>query len=169
MNGERKRIVIGKVGSPFGVKGWIKLLSWIEPREEIAEYSPWQIGRGDQWKDWKVAEFRPHGKGLAARLVGLDDRDQAAALVGADIAVWRDQLGEPEPGQYYWADLVGIEVRHVEGLSFGKVDGLMATGANDVLVVKGERERLVPFIQGQVVKSVDLDAGIITVDWDPDF
>jgi 16S rRNA processing protein RimM len=169
MGGERKRIVIGKVGSPFGVKGWIKLLSWIEPREEIAEYSPWQIRQGEGWKEWKVAEFRPHGKGLAARLVGLDDRDQAAALLGADIAVWRDELGEPEPGQYYWADLVGLEVRHVEGQSFGKVDGLMATGANDVLVVKGERERLVPFIQGQVIKGVDLDAGIISVDWDPDF
>jgi len=169
MNGERKRIVIGKVGGPFGVKGWIKLLSWIEPREEIADYSPWQIGRGDQWKEWKVAEFRPHGKGLAARLVGLDDRDKAAELLGAEIAVWRDQLGEPEPGQYYWADLVGLEVKSADGASFGRVDGLMATGANDVLVVKGERERLIPFIQGQVIKGVDLDAGIITVDWDPDF
>jgi 16S rRNA processing protein RimM len=169
MNGERKRIVIGKVGGPFGVKGWIKLLSWTEPREEIADYSPWQIGRGDQWKDWKVAEFRPHGKGLAARLVGLDDRDKAAALLGADIAVWRDQLGEPEPGQYYWADLIGLEVKGAEGADFGRVEGLMATGANDVLVVKGERERLIPFIQGQVIKGVDLDAGVITVDWDPDF
>ena len=169
MNGERKRIVIGKVGGPFGVKGWIKLLSWTEPREEIAEYTPWQIGRGGEWKDWKVAEFRLHGKGLAARLVGLDDRDKAAELLGADIAVWRDQLGEPEPGRYYWADLVGLEVKSLEGSSFGRVDGLMATGANDVLVVKGERERLIPYIQEQVIKSVDLDAGIITVDWDPDF
>jgi len=169
MSGERKRIVIGKVGGPFGVKGWIKLLSWTDPREEIADYSPWQLKQGEGWKEWKVAEFRPHGKGLAARLVGLDDRDQAAALMGADIAVWRDQLGEPEPGQYYWADLVGLEVRHAGGQGFGKVDGLMATGANDVLVVKGERERLIPFVQGQVIKRVDLDAGIITVDWDPDF
>jgi 16S rRNA processing protein RimM len=169
MSGERKRIVIGKVGGPFGVKGWIKLLSWTEPREEIADYSPWQLKQGEGWKEWKVAEFRPHGKGLAARLVGLDDRDQAAALMGADIAVWRDQLGETAPGQYYWADLVGLEVRLAGGESFGKVQGLMATGANDVLVVKGERERLVPFIQGQVIKGVDLDAGIITVDWDPDF
>ena len=169
MSGERKRIVIGKVGGPFGVKGWIKLLSWTEPREEIADYSPWQLKQGGDWKEWKVAEFRPHGKGLAAKLVGLDDRDQAAALMGADIAVWRDQLGETEPGQYYWSDLVGLEVKTTQGQSFGKVDGLMATGANDVLVVKGERERLVPFIQGQVIQGVDLDAGIITVDWDPDF
>ncbi|HEX7965854.1 MAG TPA: ribosome maturation factor RimM [Gammaproteobacteria bacterium] len=169
MSGERKRIVIGKVGGPFGVKGWIKLLSWTEPREEIAGYSPWQLKQGEGWKEWKVAEFRPHGKGLAAKLVGLDDRDQAAALMGADIAVWRDQLGEPAPGQYYWADLVGLEVKTTEGRSFGKVDGLMATGANDVLVVKGERERLIPFIQGQVIQGVDLGAGTITVDWDPDF
>ncbi len=169
MHGERKRIVIGKVGGPFGVKGWIKLLSWIEPREEIADYSPWQLKQGEGWKEWKVAEFRPHGKGLAARLVGLDDRDQAAALMGAEIAVWRDQLGEPEPGRYYWDDLIGLEVKGPEGLSFGKVKGMMATGANDVLVVEGQRERLVPFIQDQVIKGVDLGAGIITVDWDPDF
>jgi 16S rRNA processing protein RimM len=169
MAGERKRIIIGKVGGPFGVKGWIKLLSWTDPREEIAGYSPWQLKQGDGWKEWEVAEFRPHGKGLAARLKGLDDRDEAALLLGADIAVWRDQLGEPAPGQYYWADLVGLEVRHAGGQSFGKVDGLMATGNNDVLVVKGERERLIPFIQDQVIKGVDLDAGVITVDWDPDF
>jgi 16S rRNA processing protein RimM len=169
MSGERKRIVIGKVGGPFGVKGWIKLLSWTDPREEIAEYSPWQLKLREGWKDWEVEEFRPHGKGLAAKLVGLDDRDQAAALMGAEIAVWRDQLGETEPGQYYWADLVGLEVRHAGGQSFGRVEGLMATGNNDVLVVKGERERLIPFIQDQVIKGVDLGAGVITVDWDPDF
>ena len=169
MNGERKRIVIGKVGGPFGVKGWIKLLSWTEPREEIADYSPWQIRQGDGWTEWKVAEFRPHGKGLAARLDGLDDRDKAAALIGADIAVWRDQLGQPKPGQYYWADLIGLDVKGPQDSHFGKVQGMMATGANDVLVVKGDRERLIPFIQGQVIKSVDLDAAVITVDWDPDF
>ena len=169
MNGERKRIVIGKIGGPFGVKGWIKLLSHTEPRDKIVEYSPWLVKSGEGWKEWEVAEGHAHGKGVIARLEGVTDRDQAMALMGAEIAMWRDQLGETKPGQYYWVDLVGLEVRLEAGRPLGKVEGLMATGANDVLVVMGERERLIPFIQGQVVKSVDLGAGTIVVDWDPDF
>ena len=169
MNGERKRIVIGKIGGPFGIKGWVKLLSWTEPRDKIVEYSPWQVKTGEGWREWKVVEGHAHGKGVIARLEGVSDRDQALALMGAEIAVWRSQLGQTKPGQYYWADLVGSDVRLEGGRSLGKVSGLMATGSNDVLVVKGERERLIPFIQGQVIKGVDLDAGVILVDWDPDF
>jgi len=169
MNGERKRIVIGKVGGPFGIKGWIKLLSHTEPRDKIVEYSPWLLKHGGEWKEWEVAEGHAHGKGVIARLEGVTDRDQALALMGAEIAVWRDQLAETKPGQYYWADLVGSDVQLEGGRSLGKVEGLMATGSNDVLVVKGDRERLIPFIQGQVIKRVDLGAGIIVVDWDPDF
>ncbi len=169
MNGERKRIVIGRIGGPFGVKGWVKLLSWSEPRDAIFGYDPWQVKTSEGWREWRVAEGHAHGKGVIAQLEGVTDRDQAAALMNADIAVWRDQLGETKPGQYYWADLVGLEVQLAGGRSLGKVEGLMATGSNDVLVVKGERERLIPFIQEQVIKGVDLDAGVITVDWDPDF
>ena len=169
MSGERKRIVIGKFGGPFGVKGWIKLLSWIEPREAIAGYAPWQLKLREGWQEREVVECRLHGKGLIARLAGIDDRDQATALLGVEIAVWRDQLGETRPGEYYWADLEGLEVRLAGGRSLGTVQGMMATGANDVLVVKGERERLIPFIRAQVIKGVDLDAGVILVDWDPDF
>lgn len=169
MNGERKRIVIGKFGGPFGVKGWIKLLSWTEPREAIADHSPWQLKLPEGWREREVVECRPHGKGLIAMLEGIADRDQAAVLLGVEIAVWRDELGETRPGEYYWADLEGLEVRLAEGRSLGRVQGIMATGSNDVLVVKGERERLIPFIQGQVIKGVDLDAGVILVDWDPDF
>jgi 16S rRNA processing protein RimM len=169
MNGERKRIVIGKVGGPFGVKGWVKLLSHTEPRDKIVDYRPWQLKLADGWREWKLIEGHAHGKGVIARLEGVTDRDQAMAFMGAEIAVWRDQLGATRPGQYYWADLVGLDVQLAGGRSLGKVSGLMATGANDVLVVKGERERLIPFINGQVIKGVDLGAGVITVDWDPDF
>jgi len=169
MNGERKRIVIGKVGGPFGIKGWVKLLSHTEPRDKIVEYRPWQLKLADGWREWQLAEGQAHGKGVIARLEGVTDRDQAAALMGAEIAVWRDQLGETKPGQYYWADLVGLEVQLAGGRSLGRVSGLMATGSNDVLVVKGERERLIPFIQGQVIKHVDLVTGVIQVEWDPDF
>ncbi len=169
MHGERKRIVIGKVGGPFGIKGWSKLLSWTEPRDGILDYGPWLLKQGDGWREWQVAEGHAHGKGVIARLEGVTDRDQAAALMGADIAVWRDQLGETKPGQYFWADLVGLDVQLEDGKPLGRVEGLMATGSNDVLVVKGDRERLIPFIHGQVIKRVDLDRGLIQVDWDPDF
>lgn len=169
MDGERKRIVIGKIGGPFGIKGWVKLLSHSEPRDRILDYSPWLLKDRDGWKEWELAEGHAHGKGVIARLEGVTDRDQAIALMGAEIAVWREQLGETKPGQYFWADLVGLTVRLEAGRSLGRVEGLMATGSNDVLVVKGDRERLIPFIQGQVIKGVDLDAGIIVVDWDPDF
>lgn len=169
MDGERKRIVIGKVGGPFGIKGWVKLLSHSEPRDRILDYSPWLLKDRDGWKEWELAEGHAHGKGVIARLEGVTDRDQAMALMGAEIAVWREQLGETKPGQYFWADLVGLTVRLEAGRSLGRVEGLMATGSNDVLVVKGDRERLIPFIQDQVIKGVDLGAGIIVVDWDPDF
>jgi 16S rRNA processing protein RimM len=169
MSGEPRRIVIGRIGGPFGVKGWVKLLSWTEPRERIIGYSPWQIERDGQWREWRVAEGHAHGKGVIARLEGIADRDQAAALMGTDIAVLRSQLSATKPGQYYWADLIGLEVRLTDGRSLGRVGSMMATGSNDVLVVEGERQRLVPFIHGQVIQHVDLAAGVIQVDWDPDF
>jgi len=169
MDGERKRIVIGRIGGPFGIKGWVKLLSSTEPRAKITEYRTWQLKQGGEWREWTVAEGHAHGKGVIARLEGVTNRDQATALMGADIAVWRSELGETKPGEYYWADLIGLDVQLESGRPLGKVSGLMATGANDVLVVKGERERLIPFIHGQVIKRVDLAQGLIQVDWDPDF
>ncbi|MBU6421506.1 MAG: ribosome maturation factor RimM [Gammaproteobacteria bacterium] len=166
---ESRRVVLGKITAPFGVKGWVKLQSWTEPPERIIEYRSWLLETNGTWRQWQVAEGRPHGKSMIARIEGVSDRDQAAALTGAAIAVRREQLPALKPGEYYWADLLGLEVRLEAGRSLGRVHALMATGANDVLVVRGERERLIPFIRGQVVKQVDSDAGIIFVDWDPDF
>jgi 16S rRNA processing protein RimM len=116
-----------------------------------------------------VAEGRPHGKTIIARLQGMTDRDQAARVIGAEIAVQRDQLPVLKPGEYYWADLIGMKVQLADGRSLGEVEAMMETGANDVLVVKGDRQRLIPFIRGQVVREVDMDKGLIQVDWDPDF
>ena len=121
------------------------------------------------WNEYKVLSGRIHGKGLVARLEGVDDRDTAHSLKGFDIAVNRDQLPKTTEGEYYWVDLEGLDVRTIEGVALGKVDYLFETGANDVLVVKGDRERLVPYISDQVIKSVDLQKALIVVDWDPDF
>ena len=110
------------------------------------------------------------GKGMVARIPGVEDREGAMALIGADIHVDRALLPAAEDGEYYWADLEGLDVVTVDGLPLGRVNHLFATGANDVMVVRGgEREHLVPFVSGTYVRSVDLDAGRIVVDWDAEF
>lgn len=164
-----RRVVIGKVTGLYGVKGWVKLMSWTDPREDILDYRAWQLKLDGAWREWVVAEGRPQGKTIIARLQGMEDRDQAARLIGAEIAVQRDQLPPLKPGEYYWADLIGMKVQAADGRSFGEVEAMMETGANDVLVVQGDRQRLIPFIPGQVVREVDMDQGLIQVDWDPDF
>jgi 16S rRNA processing protein RimM len=143
--------------------------SYTQPRENIIQYQPWQLNQGGDWQPRQVAEGQRHGKGVIARLAGCEDRDQAMLLMGTEIGIRRDQLPAPEPGEYYWSDLQGLEVVTEKGDSLGRVDHLIETGANDVLVVKGDRERLIPFVMQQVVTRVDLGAGTIQVDWDKDF
>jgi len=135
--------------------------------EAILEYQPWLLG--EDKRPVKIVDGRKQGKGLAALLPGYDDREQAATLVGSQIFVERDQLPATEDDEYYWSDLEGLDVHTTKGEVLGRVERLMETGANDVLVIRGEREHLVPFIQGQYVSRVDLEAGLIEVDWDPEF
>lgn len=160
---------IGRIDGAFGVRGWIRVTSDTEPASNILDYRPWLVRVGDEWVIYVAVEGRPHLRGLVVRLEGLDDRDAAAALAGADIAVARSALPPLSRREFYWVDLVGAEVVTRDGASLGHVDHLMATGANDVLVVAGERERLIPFVEDQVVLEVDLEAKRITVDWDPEF
>jgi 16S rRNA processing protein RimM len=117
----------------------------------------------------EVRDGRPHGKGVVALLASCADREQAQALAGTEVAVRREQLPALAEGEYYWTDLIGLEVVCRDGRSLGRVTGLVETGANDVLVVQGDRERLLPFVPGPVVLAVDLVAGQVRVDWDPDF
>lgn len=160
-----KAVVLGRIGGVFGVLGWVKVYSETNPIENIFGYSPWLIeGQARQ-----VVEWRRHGKGMVARLEGFDDRDRARALVGKAISIRRDQLPPPSADEYYWTDLEGLEVETRDGVRLGRVSHLMETGANDVLVVRGERERLLPFVWGQCVLEIDLDRGRLRVDWDPDF
>jgi len=162
-------VIIGQVTGVFGVQGWVKVWSFTQPPENILHYQPWWVKLHGEWRELAVDAGRPHGKGIVARLEGHADRDSARALVGADIGMLREQLPPPAPGEYYWTDLVGLEVINRDGTSLGKVDHLLATGANDVLVVKGERERLIPFIKDQVVLDIDIERGVLKVDWDAAF
>ena len=168
MTGEQ-RVVLGKVGAVFGVRGWVKLWSFTDPIENLLEYREFELGQEGRWRAARLAEGRKQGKGLAARFEGVEDRDAAAALVGAELAVPRSRLPAPAAGEYYWADLVGLEVVNRDGVRLGRLEQMMATGANDVMVVKGERERLLPFLPGRFVDEVDLEGGRIIVDWDPEF
>jgi 16S rRNA processing protein RimM len=166
-------ILLGRVSGLFGVKGWIKVYSDTEPRDNILNYSPWYLQRQGGWQPYEVIAGRAHGKGIVAQLANCPDRDAAAELVGSTIAIRREQLPVTAEDEYYWSDLRGLTVITTQGVELGRVVNLMETGANDVLVVRerGEhgRERLIPFIRQQVVKAVDLEKGQLTVDWDPEF
>jgi len=164
-----KLINIGKVNGIFGVKGWLKIFSYTEPRENILTYSPWVLKKGKESKEVKVINGRRHGKTVVANLDGLHDRDEAVILNGWDILISPKQLPKPRRDEYYWADLVGLQVKTSDGIVLGVIDSMLETGANDVIVVRGDRERLIPFIQGQTVINIDLNAGLMIVDWDADF
>ncbi|MEF3073464.1 ribosome maturation factor RimM [Methylobacter sp. Wu1] len=165
----RKDINVGRISGVFGVKGWLKVFSFTDPRENILSYSPWLLKKGGEIKQLDVIDGALHGKAVIAQLDGIIDRDQAAGFVGWDIFITHNQLPETTEGEYYWSDLVGLKVETVEGVQLGVVDSLLETGANDVLVVQGERERAIPFLQGETIINIDLDAGTMVVDWDPEF
>ena len=162
-----KQVALGYISAVHGIKGWVKIHSWTRPMEAILDYQPWLLGK--EQKPVSIVDGRKQGKNLAALLPGANDREQASVFVGQKIFVQREQLPETDPDEYYWSDLEGLEVHTLDGQVLGRVDRLMETGANDVLVVHGQREHLVPFIQGPFVKRVDLEAGRIDVDWDPEF
>jgi 16S rRNA processing protein RimM len=163
-------VSVGKVSGIFGVKGWIKVYSYTEIRENILTYSPWILRKGKESKLVEVIDGRRHGKTVVAYLQGLDDRDKAAELNGWEILIHADQLPKARVNEYYWADLVGLRVKSIDDIDFGTVEQMLETGANDVVVVvAGERERLIPFLQGQTIVNIDLTAGEMLVDWDADF
>jgi 16S rRNA processing protein RimM len=162
-------LVMGQIASPFGVKGWVRVNAYTAMADNLLDYSPWYLNLQGAWQATEPVAGRPHGKGLVVQLKECHDRDAAAALTGTDIGVYRSQLPPAGADEYYWSDLIGLQVVTREGQVLGVVDHLFETGANDVLVVKGEQEYLVPFIKEQVIESVDLESRIIRVDWDPDF
>lgn len=170
----QRLIVVGRVAGLFGVRGWLKIVSHTVPFENILHYHPWYLRRGDAatdapWLKQEIAESRSQDKGVVVRFETHQDRDAAQLMLGAEIAVSRDQLPALRQGEYYWADLVGLKVVTLAGIELGVIDHLMETGSNDVLVVQGERERLIPYIPTQVVHEIDRTQGLMRVDWDPEF
>jgi 16S rRNA processing protein RimM len=163
-------ILLGRVHGAFGIRGELKLESFTDPATAIFRYQPWLLrdAQGRE-RELKGARGRETAKGLVAMFPGVDDRDGAEGLRGAELFAPRSALPPAKPGEYYWVDLEGLRVVNVEGVDFGTVSHLFSTGANDVLVARGDRERMIPFLQPDYIRSVDLDAGVVTVDWDADF
>ena len=164
-----QQVVVGRISGLYGVRGWVKVFSYTDPRENIFKYSPWRLSHGGEELELVVADGRAQGRGLIAKIDGIDDRDVAAQFVGADIRVDRDRFGHESHDEYYWVDLEGMQVETGDGRALGTVEHLFATGANDVMVVTGDRRRLIPFVLDEVVSKVDRESRKIVVDWDPDF
>lgn len=163
-----KLVTVGEIAGPFGVQGWVRVRSYTDPPQNILKYTPWMLESGGHHRQVEIAEGRRQGAAVVARIATIDDREQAAGLRGSRILVGRDCFPKAPAGAYYWTDLIGLEVCTPAGVSLGKVTGLLETGANDVLEVKGERDRLIPFVIGHYVRSVSLEQGRMIVDWDPE-
>jgi 16S rRNA processing protein RimM len=171
-------VSVGRITAVFGIKGWVKVHSYTSPPENLFDFHPWWLKTAHGVKKVEIDEARPHGDSFVAHIVGVDDRDVALTFTAVDIAVDRDQIPELDDGEYYWSQLEGLAVyTQFSGTRqrLGIVSKLFETGANDVLVVVGDaesidqKERLLPYVPEQFVLSVDLIAGEMLVDWDPDF
>jgi 16S rRNA processing protein RimM len=172
-------LVVGKITGCYGVKGWVKIHSYTDPQESLLGFGKWMIRRRGVDEPIAFDDGRAQGKGLVAHIAGVDDRTHAESYRGLEIAVQGSSLPKLAAGDYYWSQLQGLQVWcrepvqavGEERLLLGTVDYLIETGANDVLVVKpsagsiDERERLIPYLPGDVVTRVDLEQAVIEVDW----
>lgn len=171
-----KPVVLGKLGSAYGIRGWLRVFSSTELAENLFDYQPWFIKQGTSWQQLELETWKWHNHEIVIKLKGIDDRDLANTLTNKELFIDESQLPVLEQGEYYWKDLMGCQVVNTKGYDMGRVTDLMETGSNDVLVVKAnlkdafsKTERLIPFIEGQVITHVDLNTKSILVDWDPDF
>ena len=168
-------ILLGKISGFHGVKGWLKVFSHTSPRLKITQYSKWFLQKDDEeWRAVEVLNGRAQGKNIIALLEGVTDRNQVEALIGEKIAIRSDQLEDLSNDEYYWRDLIGLSVETTEGVELGEIDWLFNSGSNDVIVVKDRsgaevKERMLPFLQDDVVISIDLEQSKMIVDWDPEF
>lgn len=179
---DKDKLVLGAISGVFGLKGWVKVFSETEPRENILSYSPWFLKVNHQWQMFKLVDGKKHGKAVIAQLEGINDCDQARTLQRAKIAINVSQLPETSGSEFYWHDLKGLNVLNPAGYDFGTVVDILETGANDVLVVRSKtetestvkgnakpKEFLIPYLWERVILKVDLEAGLLEVDWEPDY
>jgi len=159
---------MGRISAPFGLKGWVKVQPFTEQTDGLFQYPDWWLSSASGWDKMKVAETAVHSGTPVVRFADVQDRDRASMLKGREVAIPRGQMPAPQEGEYYWTDLVGLDVENTQGQLLGHIERLFESGANPVLVVAGERERLLPYIDS-VVKSVDFDTGKLLVEWELDY
>jgi 16S rRNA processing protein RimM len=160
---------MGRIAAPYAVRGWVKVQTFTEYLDSLLDYPLWHLGKAGKWQAYEVVEARVHSNHLIAQLAGINDRNAAEALQGQEVAVLRDELPPAEEDEYYWDDLIGLDVVNLAGENLGKVVALLETGAHDILkIVEGVQERLIPFT-APIVREVDAEAGRIVVDWSKDW
>ncbi len=175
MSSSHDELQVGHISGVYGIKGWNKIYSFTDPIEQILEYSPWTLKKGRKTLSIQVETGKRQGKGIVARFPDIDDRSQAEGFIGYDIWVRRELLPRLEDGEYYWHQLESMVVVTATGDRLGTVDHLVETGANDVLVVKpdsssiDEQERLIPYVENEVILGVDLVTREIRVAWEVDY
>jgi 16S rRNA processing protein RimM len=162
-------VVVGRFGRPHGIKGFVTVHSFTEPRDNILHYTDWHVNLNNTWQPVKLLCVESHNKAIIAQIEGYAERELVARLTNAEIAIQKEQLAALESGEYYWHQLIGMSVINQKGESFGKVTEVMPTGANDVLVVQGEKRYLIPYLPGQFIIEINDSQQVITVDWDVDF
>jgi 16S rRNA processing protein RimM len=162
-------LIIGRFGRPHGIKGFITVHSFTEPRDNLLGYTDWHIMLNKTWQPIKLLEVEVHNKAILALVEGYPQREDVARLTHAEIAVNREQLAPLALGDYYWHQLVGMKVINQQGESLGTITEIMPTGSNDVLIVTGNKRHLIPYLPGQFVNDINLSQGIMQVDWDVDF
>lgn len=166
--GQDRIVVLGRIAGVFGVKGWVKVQSFTDPPDNLLDYKVWQIGLRGTWSPRPHVEGRLTNRGVLARMENCVDPDQARALVGAEIGVWRSELPPPAKGEYYWEDLTGLDAYSPGGQWLGKVDHFRETAVHPLIVIQGEREHMIPLVKERLL-AVDLEARRLTLDWDPDW
>ena len=158
-------IQLGFVGAPYGVRGWVKLRSHTDPPERLLEHRNLMLGRDSAWQSYRIEASGRSGGALTVKLAGVEDRDQAQALRGAEICVPRSELPPRDDRDFYRADLIGCEVVNLEGTGLGRVQNFMETPAQVLMVVRGAKDVLIPAVP-QYLRRVDLQARRVVVDWD---
>ncbi len=162
-------VVVGCFGRPHGIKGFVTVHSYTEPQDNILSYNNWHGFIDKRWQPLKLLSAQIHSKAIIAQVEGFPERETVARLTHVKIAINKEQLAPLAVGEYYWHQLIGMSVVNQTGFTFGKVIEVMATGANDVLVIKGEKKYLIPYLPNQFILDINEQSQTITVDWDADF
>ena len=161
-------LIIGRFGRPFGILGWIKVISFTTPEENILKFNTWLIQENHTWHEIVLDKTRKQARSIIVKLPPYNSPEEVSSLTNTEIGIWPKQLPKLPTNEYYWSDLVESEVINKEGSNLGVVQKLIATGANDVLVVVGKRKYLIPYISS-VILDIDLNNKTIQVDWGEDF